>query len=111
MTGDHVFLDAETAWSGARSLTAAGQDLAARRDSAGAAIAAASAAQPWGHDAAGMAFESRYRTVESQVLAAWEQLAGYLESLGDAVARAVDDNLDTDSAAARRIEEARRERP
>jgi hypothetical protein len=113
MTDDraHVSLDAAEAWSGARALSAAGQDLGAGRATAGAALAAASAAMPWGRDDGGRAFESRYRSVESQVLAAWEQLASYVESLGDAAARSVTDNLDTDEAAARRIEAARRERP
>ncbi|WP_433299451.1 hypothetical protein ACQP2F_46215 [Actinoplanes sp. CA-030573] len=60
----------------------AARSLAALREGAGASIAAASAARPWGDDEAGRAFERRYRPVEAQVLAAWEQLAQYMESLG-----------------------------
>ena len=76
---------------GARALSAAGSDLAGQRHRAGAAIAAASARRPWGDDAGGQAFDQRYRTVERQVLDAWEQLADYIESLGDAAARSVRD--------------------
>jgi hypothetical protein len=77
----------DRAWAGSAALTTAGIDLAARRDGVGAAVAAASAARPWGGDAAGQAFDLRYRLVEQQVLDAWEHLAGYVESLGDAVGR------------------------
>lgn len=69
---------------GARALAAAGRDLGAMRAGPGASLAAASAARPWGDDEAGRAFELRYRSVEAQVLSAWEQLAGYVESLGEA---------------------------
>lgn len=60
----------------------AARALGALRDGPGASIAAASASRPWGDDEAGRAFERRYRPVEAQVLAAWEQLARYMESLG-----------------------------
>jgi hypothetical protein len=113
MTDDraHVRVDAAEALAAARALSAAGRELGAGRANTGAALAAASATVPWGRDEGGRAFESRYRSVESQVLAAWEQLAAYVESLGDAAARSVTDNLDTDEAAARGIEATRRERP
>jgi hypothetical protein len=76
---------------GARELSAAGSDLAVQRHGAGSAIAAASAGRPWGGDAGGQAFDLRYRAVERQVLDAWEQLADYIESLGEAAARSVRD--------------------
>ncbi|MGX6604701.1 hypothetical protein ACWKSP_21600 [Micromonosporaceae bacterium Da 78-11] len=85
--------DAAQAWQGARELSAAGSTLADQRRGPGAAIAAASAERPWGRDDGGRAFDRRYRTVERQVLDAWEQLAGYIESLGDAAARSVRDNV------------------
>ena len=75
------------AWEGARRLQTAGQELGAQRDGAGASLAAASAARPWGSDEAGLAFERRYRPAEAHVLAAWEQLAQYVESLGEAAGR------------------------
>jgi hypothetical protein len=98
-------LDPSEAWSGARALAEAGQDLTTRRDTTGAAIAAASAAPPWGGDEAGRAFESRYRALEAQVLGAWAQLGDYVESLGDAVSRAVRDDVDADRATARRLDQ------
>jgi len=64
--------------SGARRLSEAGRALGAQRDGLGLAP------RPWGDDEAGRAFERRYRPVEAQVLAAWEQLARYVEDLGDA---------------------------
>ena len=64
--------------SGARRLSEAGRALGAQRDGLG------PAPRPWGDDEAGRAFERRYRPVEAQVLAAWEQLARYVEDLGDA---------------------------
>ena len=64
--------------SGDRRLSEVGRLLGARRDGVG------PAPRPWGDDAAGLAFERRYRPVEAHVLAAWEQLAQYVEGLGDA---------------------------
>jgi hypothetical protein len=87
-------LDFDPAWQGARLLSAAGRELGAQRDGPGAAVAAVSAAPPWGGDEAGRAFEHRYRPVETQVLTAWQQLAAYVESLGDAAARAAQDSLE-----------------
>ncbi|GIM88554.1 hypothetical protein [Paractinoplanes toevensis] len=87
-------LDFDPAWQGARLLSAAGRELGAQRDVSGAAVAAMSAVRPWGGDEAGRAFEQRYRPVETQVLTAWQQLAAYVESLGDAAARAAQDNLE-----------------
>jgi hypothetical protein len=75
------------AWLGLQALSAAGRELGEQRNDSGAALAAASAARPWGDDEAGRAFERRYRPVETQVLTAWEQLARYVESLGAASER------------------------
>jgi hypothetical protein len=83
---------------GARALSVAGAELAAQRHGAGAAIAAASAGRPWGGDPGGQAFDLRYSTVERQVLDAWEQLADYIESLGEAAARSVRDHVDVEAA-------------
>jgi hypothetical protein len=84
-------MTAADARAGSRRLSSVGRELGVLRDGAGASVAAVSAARPWGDDEAGRAFESRYRPVEAQVLTAWEQLAQYVESLGDAAARAVRD--------------------
>ena len=74
---------------GARDLSTAGQQLAEQRHGPGAGVEAASAARPWGHDDIGRTFDQHYRPVERQVLDAWEQLAAYVESLGQAAERSV----------------------
>lgn len=61
-----------------RRLSETGRALGAQRDGVG------PAPRPWGDDEAGRAFERRYRPAEAHVLAAWQQLAQYVESLGDA---------------------------
>jgi hypothetical protein len=88
--------NAAQAWRGAHRLSSAGATFAAQRQARGGEIAAASAGRPWGHDNAGQAFDQRYRTVERQVLDAWEQLAAYVESLGEAAARSVQDHWGDD---------------
>ncbi|GAA0563298.1 hypothetical protein GCM10010172_53310 [Paractinoplanes ferrugineus] len=98
MNDDDIEIEYDAAWQGARLLSAAGREFGAQRDDVGVA------ASPWGADRAGRAFEQRYRPVETQVLTAWEQLAAYVQSLGEAAARTAQDNLDADVA-------ARRERP
>jgi hypothetical protein len=62
---------------GALRLSEAGRSLRAQRDGIG------PAPRPWGDDAAGQAFERRYRPVEAHVLTAWDQLARYVEGLGE----------------------------
>lgn len=69
--------------NGARDLATAGQMMATLRAGRGVAIEKAAAARPWGDEA----FDRRYATIQRQVLDAWEQLAGYLESLGEAAER------------------------
>jgi hypothetical protein len=74
---------AARAVNGARDLAVAGQMMAGQRAGLGAGIEKAAAARPWG-DAA---FDRRYAAIERQVLGAWEQLAAYMESLGEAAER------------------------
>jgi hypothetical protein len=85
--------DAETGAAGvvrgARDLSEAGRRLAEQRHGPGAWVEAASGARPWGHDDIGRTFDRHYRPVERQVLDAWEQLAAYVESLGEAAERSV----------------------
>ena len=103
MTDARLRLDAEEALAGSSALSAAGEDLGARRNRAGAEIAAASSAVPWGRDEYGQSFEKHYRPFEQQVLDAWQQLAAYLAGLGDAAALSVRDNLAADADAAQRV--------
>lgn len=84
MTDFPVRAAAARAAAGARDLAEAGRVLAARRADLGTTVAAG---RPWGEDRAGRAFDRRYRAIEEQVLDAWEQLAAYVESLGEAAER------------------------
>ncbi|MEV4345338.1 hypothetical protein AB0J83_12750 [Actinoplanes sp. NPDC049596] len=102
-----VRLDSEDALDGSRLLAAAGEDLAARRNHAGAEIAAATAASPWGRDEYGQSFERQYHPVEQQVLDAWRLIAAHVTGLGEAVAKSVHDNLAADAAAAGRVHRSR----
>jgi hypothetical protein len=87
MTDRETRASAARAVAGARDLARAGRSLAAHRDGLGAQISAGAARRPWGDDRAGRAFDQRYRAIEGQVLDACEQLAAYVESLGDAAER------------------------
>jgi len=105
-----LWLEPQAALDGAGSLAAAGQGFAALRAGAGAEIAAASAARPWGSDDIGQSFEQNYRPIEQQVLTAWEQLAAYLQDLGAAAAASVQDNLQADDHASVRVKHSYRKR-
>lgn len=103
MSDDWLRLDADEASAGSRALRAAGEHLGAQRSGAGAEIEAASAAPPWGIDEYGRSFEKQYRPVERQVMDVWQQLAAYVEGLGEAAARSVQDSLAADADAQRRL--------
>jgi hypothetical protein len=75
--------------NGARDLVMAAQMMAGQRAGLGAEIEKASAGRPWGDDA----FDRRYATIERQVLGAWQQLAVYVQSLGEAAERSAADAL------------------
>ncbi|SNY58622.1 hypothetical protein [Paractinoplanes atraurantiacus] len=103
MNDQRLRLDPDDTLEGSRSLTAAGEDLTARRNHAGAEIAAATAASPWGRDEYGRSFERQYHPVEQQVLDAWRLIAAHVTDLGEAVAQSVHDNLATDADNAGRL--------
>lgn len=84
MTDLPVRAAAARAAAGARDLAEAGRVLTTRRADLGQTVVAG---RPWGDDGAGRAFDRRYRAIEEQVLDAWEQLAAYVESLGEAAER------------------------
>jgi hypothetical protein len=107
MSNEWLRLDADEASAGSRAMRAAGEHLGAQRGSAGAELEAASAAPPWGTDEYGRSFEDQYRPVERQVMDAWRQLAAYVEGLGEAAARSIQDNLGADADAQRRFRQAR----
>lgn len=103
MSDDRLHLDAAEAAAGSQALRAAGEHLGAQRRGLGSDLEAASAAVPWGNDEYGRSFEKQYRPVEQQILDAWQQLAGIVESLGEAATRSVEDNLAADADARRRL--------
>jgi hypothetical protein len=104
MSDDRLYLDATEAGRGSRALQVAGEQLGARRNGLGSDLEAASAAVPWGTDEYGGPFERQYRPVEQQVLDACQQLAAYLQGLGEAAARSVEDNSAADADAQRRFQ-------
>jgi hypothetical protein len=110
MPDGRLYLDPTVVLDGARNLTAAGIHFRAEHRSTGLAIAADTAARPWGKDDIGASFEKNYRPIEQQVLQAWAQLGEYLEGLGDAAAATVGDNQGADQEASVRVTRAYRER-
>ncbi len=104
MSNDWLHLDAAEAAAGSQALRAAGEHLGAQRNGLGGDLEAASAGVPWGTDEYGRSFEKQYRPVEQQVLDAWQQLAAYLEGLGEAAVRSVEDNSAADADAQRRFQ-------
>jgi hypothetical protein len=103
MSDDELALDPARAHRGGLDLHHAGTTISASRSADGAAIAAASAARPWGRDDIGAAFEKNYRPVETAILAAWESTGSSMEGLGAAAVRSVERSVDTDDAAGGRI--------
>ncbi|GAB7048288.1 hypothetical protein [Catenuloplanes indicus] len=82
-------LDAARAAQAARDLTDAGADLRARARAAATRIQGLSTAPPWGTGRIGAAFESRYREIESRLLAAAERTGTQVEALGESATVAV----------------------
>src|SRR5688572_28712606 len=103
MSNQWLRLDADEASTGSRALRAAGEHLGAQRRSAGTELEAASAAPPWGTDEYGRSFEDQYRPAERQVMDVGQRLAAYVEGLGEAAARSVQDNVGADADAQGRL--------
>jgi hypothetical protein len=103
MPDGQLYLDPQRAMAGARDMVSAGKQLKSLRGSDGGEISAASAKPPWGSDDIGSAFEKTYRKLEQQTLSSWEKLAAYVEGLGYAAAKTVNDNVQTDGAAGTRV--------
>jgi hypothetical protein len=80
---------AARAVNGARDLAETGQMMTGQRTGPGAEIEKAAAERPWGDDT----FDRRYATIQQQILDSWEQLAAYVESLGDAAERSAAEAL------------------
>ena len=107
---EELWLDADRVVNGGRDLASAGKHLTSARSGPGGELVAMSGQRPWGADEIGQAFEKNYRTIEQQVLLAWEKLGLYVEGLGDAVVQTVKDANATDHHAAAQVERTYRTR-
>ncbi|MEO3780320.1 hypothetical protein ABGB16_26590 [Micromonospora sp. B11E3] len=111
MTEGQLWLDPGRARRGGTDLSLAGEALTARRGQVGGAIAAASAARPWGRDDIGAAFEKQYRGFEETLLRAWSGVGRAIEHLGTDVVRSVDNALQADARSAGRLGRVADQRP
>ena len=105
MPDGQLWLEPQRVLDGARGLAASGENLSSQRAGAGNELAASSAGRPWGKDQVGAAFEKEYRPMEQKVLQAWEQIAAYVEGLGQAAAQSAYENVQTDDAAGVRVDQ------
>ncbi|GIM95731.1 hypothetical protein [Paractinoplanes toevensis] len=103
MTGEQLNLDPQRATAGGRDLSLAGSQLVSLDNSTVAEIAAASQGQPWGRDDIGAAFQKNYGPLLQQFTEAFGQIAGYVEALGDAAMKSVEDNVAADDRAGETI--------
>lgn len=98
MAGE-LYLDPQRATEGGRDLSLSGSRLVSLSNGTVADIAAASMDQPWGKDDIGAAFQKSYGPLLLQFTEAFGQIAGYVEALGDAAVKSVEDNQAADSRA------------
>ena len=110
MADGRLYLDPPVALDGARNLTAAGRHYQGLLRGPGAEITEITGGRPWGADDIGQSFENNYRPIERQVFQAWEQLARYVQQLGEAAAASVADNQQADRESGMRVTRAYRER-
>ncbi|MDI6097070.1 hypothetical protein QLQ12_00415 [Actinoplanes sp. NEAU-A12] len=99
MTGE-LYLDPQRAAAAGQDLSQAGTQLVGLSNSTVAAIAAASQDQPWGRDEIGAAFQKNYGPMLQKFTEAFGKVAGYVEGLGDAAVKSVEDNTAADARAA-----------
>ncbi|WP_229399662.1 hypothetical protein [Micromonospora okii] len=111
VSGGQLWLDPGRARRGGADLTSAGEAVTARRQQVGGAIAAASAARPWGRDDIGAAFEKQYRGFEEILLRVWAGVGRAVEGLGEDVVRSVDNSTQTDARSAGRFDRISDQRP
>ena len=110
MADGRLYLDPPVTLDGARNLTAAGRHYRGLLTGPGADVAAVTGKRPWGTDDIGQSFENNYRPIEQQVFQAWDQVARYVEELGQAVAAGVTDNQQADQESGMRVTRAYRDR-
>lgn len=102
MAGE-LYLDPQRATAAGHDLALSGEKLVSLRDGTVADIAAASQAQPWGRDDIGATFHARYAPLLQQFTEAFGQVAVYVQGLGDAAAKSVEDNMGADEQAGQTI--------
>lgn len=98
MTGE-LHLDGRRATAAGQDLTLAGTHLAGLSNGAVAEIAAVSQDQPWGRDEIGAAFQKDYGPLLQRFTEAFGKVAGYVEGLGEAAVKSVEDNTAADARA------------
>ena len=98
MTGE-LHLDAPRAAAAGQDLTQAGTQLVGLANGPVAEIAAISRDQPWGRDEIGAAFQKDYGPLLQKFTEAFGKVAGYVEDLGEAAVKSVEDNTAADSRA------------
>lgn len=98
MTGE-LYLDAPRATAAGRDLAQAGTQLVGLANGTVAEIAAVSRDQPWGRDEIGSAFQKNYGPLLEQFTEAFGKVAGYVEGLGEAAVKSVEDNTAADDRA------------
>ena len=99
MTGE-LHLDPQRATAAGRDLSRAGSHLAGLNNGTVAAIAAVSRDQPWGRDEIGAAFQKDYGPLLQTFTEAFGKVAAYVEGLGEAAVKSVEDNTAADARAA-----------
>lgn len=103
VSGEELRLDAPRAERSGHALSQAGAELARLRGGIGAELEAAGEQQPWGRDDLGSAFQKSYGRYAPQILAAWVNIASYVEDLGERVVVSVDRAVTADEAGRRRM--------
>jgi hypothetical protein len=109
MSGE-LNLDPQRALSGSRDLAASGTHLVSLNNGPLSAIGAKSHDQPWGKDDIGAAFQQNYAPMLSQFMEAFEQVAHYVEGLGEAAEQSVHDNTGADDRAQATVTKSYRDR-
>jgi hypothetical protein len=93
-------LDPELAYRAGAGLADAGAVLAKLRQDSGGRLEAASTAKPWGNDEVGGAFDANYAPNLVNLLAAWQDIASFVETMGVRAAEAVIATVEADVDAA-----------
>jgi hypothetical protein len=97
----------EVAFASARHISVGGAALGQLAQHALERLHPLATARPWGSDEIGQACQRTYDQLAPAVLAAWPEIASYVESLGTQVMSATRAAVDADTAAAIDLADAR----